>query len=117
MQDAGPQIDAVEASDSEVVIRLTVHEHLSWFQGHFDGCPLLPGVVQIKWAIELGRAHLRVAGDFRDMSGIKFMRLIQPGTRLRLHLRYKAQRRELRFEYRDDDATYAVGNVLFGAAA
>lgn len=117
MANTEPQIESIEHDAGRALVRLSVREDLSYFHGHFEGCALLPAVVQITWAIELGRAHLRVSGPFREMKGVKFMRVIRPGTQLALHLRCDEHREELKFEYRKGETVCSLGTALFGPPA
>jgi len=120
---AAPTIQAVErmqvapesgAAFERAVVRLFIPAELVYFAGHFQGCPLLPGVVQLKWAIELGRAHLPIAGEFCGVSALKFMRVIQPAQAIELELEVRPAGR-LRFEYRRDGDVCASGVALFQA--
>ncbi|HYM34355.1 MAG TPA: hypothetical protein VET48_03110, partial [Steroidobacteraceae bacterium] len=83
--------------------------------GHFPGCPLLPGGVQVTWAIEFARRYLSVAGEFRGVSGLKFMRVIQPGHPIVLQLSFAAATGQLQFEYRNASGVCASGVVLFAS--
>lgn len=114
MQRAQPQVLSVERDGGQARIALIAQDGLGWFDGHFPAVALLPGVVQTHWAIGFGRAHLGVRGAFRELKGVKFIRVIQPGDRLTLHLAHDAARGELGFEYRRDDAMCSAGAALFG---
>lgn len=122
-----PEILAVVPGDQQVRVALKVPPDLSWFEGHFPGCPLLPGVIQLTWAIRFGRRYLGIAGDteeigesllsFQRLSNLKFMRFILPGSEVALLLEYDAKRRELSFEYRQSDAVCAAGTIGFESAS
>ena len=86
---------------------------LAIFDGHFPTMPILPGVVQVDWAVDLARAHLRVGGRFKGITATKFRRLVQPGTHLALTLDYRPESAELRFEYLLGEALVSIGRVLF----
>lgn len=86
---------------------------LAIFGGHFPTIPILPGVVQVDWAVNLARAHLQVGGRFKGVTATKFRRLVQPGMNLALTLEHRPESRELRFEYLLGDALASTGRVLF----
>jgi len=86
---------------------------LAIFGGHFPAIPILPGVVQVDWAVNLARTHLQVGGRFKGITATKFRRLVQPGMNLALTLEHRPESRELRFEYLLGDALASTGRVLF----
>jgi len=102
---------------SEVQLTLHVQPDLQWFEGHFPAVGLLPGVIQTTWVVEFARKYFRVAGDFRSMTNMKFMRFIMPDTTITLWLRYVAEKGELSFEYRERDKVCASGRVGFDAGS
>ena len=59
-------------------------------RGHFPGAPVVPGVVQIKWAIALAQRYLAIGGGFAGMENVKFQRAMTPGSRVTLTLEYAA---------------------------
>lgn len=112
-----PEILAVTAGEHSVRLDLRLPHELSWFEGHFSDCPLLPGVIQVTWAVEFGRRHLPVPSGFQSLSAVKFMRFILPGAEVALQLEFDAARRKLAFEYRERGAVCSGGTIGFGAAA
>jgi len=107
-----PEIDSLERTQSGLSLGFVVPAALPYFDGHFPGLPLLPGVVQIGWAVELARLHLSFAGPARALSGVKFTRVIQPLAAVTLLLELQAQGRELSFEYQSAGQTCSAGRVL-----
>ncbi len=85
-----PEIDAAERSHDgqkeSLTLRFAVPASLRYFEGHFPEVPLLPGVVQIGWAVELARQHFELPARFHSLMGVKFMRVIQPGANVTLTL-------------------------------
>lgn len=79
--------------------RLTVPLDLAHFDGHFASTPVVPGVVQIGWAMELARRSLVPHGRFRGMEALKFQHLVRPGDDLTLDLRWEPARGKLYFDF------------------
>jgi 3-hydroxymyristoyl/3-hydroxydecanoyl-(acyl carrier protein) dehydratase len=114
MATATPEIRSTERTANGVRIELYLQSELSYFQGHFSGCPILPGVVQVTWAIEFGRQQLAFEGRFRALRAVKFMRIIVPNTTAILQLEYDDATRELEFAFDIDARACSSGTVLFG---
>ena len=108
-----PEICTAERTTNGIVLVLMVRPTLKCFDGHFEGCPLLPGVVQINWAIEFSRTQLDCHGAFRALHAVKFMRVIQPDTVVTLKLELDRERHALTYEYQIDGQTCSVGTALF----
>ena len=84
---------------------------LACFADHFPDAPVLPGVVQIGWALELAAPRLGTPTTCRGMDALKFQRLLRPGDRIELTLRYDAVRGRLHFAYRTGDAHYSSAHL------
>jgi 3-hydroxymyristoyl/3-hydroxydecanoyl-(acyl carrier protein) dehydratase len=114
-----PQVLAVKRDGDAVRVMLHVPEDLCYFEGHFPGCALLPGVVQMNWAIAFGRKHFpeyfAARSRFVHLSNIKFMRVIVPGKTVALRLRELVERGELAFEYSIGDSLCSSGQIGFPA--
>lgn len=96
--------------------RVRVPYELPVFRGHFPSRPIVPGVVQIGWAVDIARAEGVVAGTFIGISGAKFRRVLQPGMNLGLRLDGDDGSRQLRFEYSLGSTVVSGGRVQFGGA-
>jgi 3-hydroxymyristoyl/3-hydroxydecanoyl-(acyl carrier protein) dehydratase len=108
-----PVIEALERSNDHVKLRFVISPTLRYFEGHFAGCPVLPGVVQVGWAIEFARLHIPFSARFRSLAAVKFTRVIQPNAVIALDLVADAARRALSFEYRSGDEACSSGRILF----
>ncbi len=85
----------------------------TWFDGHFPGNPILPGVAQLALVVE---ALARERGAALDLGGITFLRLrqlVRPGARLRLATEARAQD-TLRIALTCDGAPVMNGELRFG---
>ncbi len=93
---------------------------LEYFTGHFPGHPILPGVTQIHWAVELSYP-LQMQGSFKSMERLKFMRLIVPESRISLALNREVNRNKeadgsiLNFRYYDPTGNITTGRLSFSA--
>jgi len=107
-------LEQVETA-GEWSLQLAVPADLAYFSGHFPKAPVLPGVVQVEWALQLGQQLLDLPGKFAGMEVLKFQQLVRPGDEIQLHLRFDRERGKLYFAYRNDTATCSSGRILLGA--
>lgn len=88
----------VQQQDSEAELLLHIAPDLFWFQGHFPGTPLLPGVAQLDWVIHYGVLLLAPGRQFSSVDNIKFQQPILPGSTLKLTLHWQEEK-GLTFQY------------------
>lgn len=101
--------------DEGGLVHFRVPSHLGFFRGHFDGDPILPGVVQLQ-RLALREARLRwpELGAVVRLSRVKFKRPIRPGEELVLSLSRK--RPELvEMSLRCGDEVASSGLLHFGS--
>ena len=102
--------------NGEWSLQLAVPPDLAYFSGHFPQAPVLPGVVQVEWALMLGQRLMDLPAKFAGMEVLKFQQLVRPGDEVQLHLRYDPARGKLYFAYRNETATCSSGRILLEAA-
>ena len=108
------------ASDTAWQGETVVGGDLAVLQGHFPKEPIVPGVAQLFWAAALARRVFpRCAAGPRGLSrltgevrGLKFKRVILPGTQLRVSLTLKeGDPPHVAFEYQSD-RVHSLGRLL-----
>lgn len=109
-------ISVEQFSPDQVTIGLTVPPDHPAFAGHFPDRPILPGVVQIDWALRLADQYLSTGCPAACDYQVKFRRLITAGEALSLDLRLIRERGVLDFSYRVGDAAASSGRVRINAA-
>ena len=98
-----------------VELDLEVQPDNPWFAGHFPELAILPGVVQIGWAVHFGHTLCGLGPGVSLMEQVKFRRPIQPGARVTLSLKVDSTARTLRYEYKDAEHSYSSGSLHFRA--
>lgn len=112
-----PTIVGEQCDGDGCTLQLAVPADLDYFPGHFPGAPVLPGVVQVAWALQLAAPRLGTSPRCREMEALKFQRLLQPGDRVTLTLRHDRARGKLHFAYREGDIAYSSGRLVLDPRA
>jgi acyl-coenzyme A synthetase/AMP-(fatty) acid ligase len=109
-----PQLRELEADARRVLLEVTAPTNLLYFQGHFDAAPILPGVAQVEWAIQLGRRYFALPAVFRGINALKFQHVIRPQMPVQLELVHDTQKNSLNFRYLSEAGQHASGRIQFG---
>lgn len=111
-----PQIISSEILDNTGKINFTVNDGLPCLDGHFKGSPVVPGVVQLDWAMHFGRPLLKAGSTFSQMEVIKFKQLMMPGDAVTLSLEFSQEKNKLNYSFRntqDGNIEYSSGRLCF----
>ena len=89
----------IEKSAQRAVFEFIAPRDLLYFDGHFPGRPILPGVVQVDWVIAFGRECFDLPPFFRAIHALKFHRVIPPETPI--HARARSSTGEVILIFQD----------------
>ena len=89
-----------------------IAEDLIWFRGHFSGFPVLPGVVQLRWAVELAQENFGFKSGPREVMRLKFKSIVVPPITVELTLTQLAPG-QVRFGYSGRGQEYSQGKLIF----
>ena len=112
-----PDVIARQVSADSAVYALDIAADLHAFEGHYPGNPILPGVVQVDWAMRFACeafADSPQPVDWRGFAGIeqlKFHKIVTPGVRLELHLAWDAAAGKLAFSYEGQGERKSAGQI------
>nr|CAM74157.1 thioester dehydrase family protein [Magnetospirillum gryphiswaldense MSR-1] len=109
-----PTLISSHAMDSGIALDLYLDPDLLWFRGHFPQLPLLPGVVQLDWALLLAGRHLGLTAQYTDRFQVKYKAGLFPGDHVTLVLRHDVAKGRLGFDYRRDGVTCSNGSLVVG---
>lgn len=114
---AGPAdprvLHAGHTPQGSVTIEVDVPADCSWLEGHFPGRPVLPGVVQVRWALQLAGQVWPNLDSVVALNNVKFLNPVLPPVRLRLELQWNAETARLDFAWHQDTQRCSQGRVVF----
>jgi acyl-coenzyme A synthetase/AMP-(fatty) acid ligase/3-hydroxymyristoyl/3-hydroxydecanoyl-(acyl carrier protein) dehydratase len=109
-----PEIIKERKKDGEWFIVVRIPENLVYFSGHFPERPVLPGVVQVSWVIELAAKKLGIVKDFREIESLKFRNILHPGMQVTISLSWNSDAGKLMFRIEKEEMLFSAGTVVFG---
>ncbi|WP_394173857.1 ApeI family dehydratase [Thalassotalea litorea] len=107
-----PEILSVRTENDKVTLELYVSEQLSYFSGHFPGAPILPGVVQLDWAVKYACEYLHMPTNVvHQVEVLKYQMVIKPDSKIELVLEQKSASK-FTFALLSQSGTHASGRVI-----
>jgi 3-hydroxymyristoyl/3-hydroxydecanoyl-(acyl carrier protein) dehydratase len=110
-----PHRQLVEKQAQRVLFELTAPHNLLYFDGHFPGTPILPGVAQVEWAVMFSRECFDLPPVFHGIHALKFQQIIRPETVFSLELLHDPAKGSVSFKYFSSAGMHASGRLAFGA--
>ena len=106
-------------SDAE---KLSAEVHVptdsAWFDGHFPGNPVLPGIAQLGMVLDLIGTALEKPVCVKEVSRVRFKQMILPGDRVVVTAQPKPAKEGLfAFRVMKDDELVCSGNMTVGTSA
>lgn len=83
----GPEVVLWTSDPDRLRFLLNIKSDAPYFAGHFPGNPILPGVIQLHWAVLLARRHLHPASHSVDVRRVKFRSIVTPPRLVELRLK------------------------------
>tara|TARA_R110002096_G_scaffold190214_3_gene371261 strand:- start:13583 stop:13957 length:375 start_codon:yes stop_codon:yes gene_type:complete len=111
-----PEVLSIRTQKTEltqVILSLYIPKQLEYFDGHFPNQPILPGVVQVHWAIHFAREELGVTGQVLRLEKIKFHSVILPDSHLALSLQWNEEKLYLDSLYTTNQKKYSAGRIVY----
>ncbi len=106
-------ISVIQNGDqTKAVLNLRISPELDVFEGHFEDAPIVPGVVQIYWALQLANQYLKPLStlSITHMEAVKFQRVMIPNVETTLDL--ELVHNKLLFVFRSESVRFSSGRIV-----
>lgn len=107
-----PHVRELERDKQRVLLEVTAPADLLYFDGHFDVAPILPGVVQVEWALHYGRQYFTLPPNFTGVNLLKFQQVVRPDMAVQLELVHDTAKGSLNFRYVSAGSQHSSGRIM-----
>lgn len=104
------------SEDEKTTARVCVPTGSKWFEGHFPGNPLLPGIAQLGMVFDLIARRFDVPIQVVDVSRVRFKQMIMPDDQVVVLVEPSAKR-EGAFSFRITKDNELVCNGMMAVKA
>ena len=111
-----PAILSLIEDAPHVRLLLDISPEMSWFRGHFPDQPVLPGVVQVHWAVIAAVALFGFSAAPPEIKRLKFKKVVVPPQVLELSLQRHSEN-EVQFEYGSLGNQKSLGRLVFAGTS
>lgn len=106
-----PEVVWQSLNESHACIHLSIERHLPVLSGHFAKQLILPGVLQIDWAVLLASQAFTLIRNAAVLESVKFRQAFRPPCAAQLDLRWDKDKHILVFKWSSEDQLYSEGVI------
>jgi hypothetical protein len=110
-----PEFRVARSEESSRAFELDVPQDLACWPGHFPTFQLVPGVLQLDWAVKRVEEWVGVPVDVARVEGLKFVNPLLPGDSVRLCLERRGPT-SFQFEIGSKDRVNSLGRIHLAPA-
>lgn len=96
-----------------VEITFSIPADLVYLKGHFPEMPIVPGVVQLHWAVEFAQEFFEIPGSISQGKQIKFTTIMAPLAVVCLTLLHEIDKKCCTYTYKTGDKIYSSGSFYY----
>ena len=103
-------------SEKDIIVHLHILKEIIYFNGHFDGLAVLPGVVQVDWVMFYAEKYFQISkNNYSKIENMKFSTIITPDIVVMLRLTLDEEADSIHFNYYSDKGiSYSLGKIKKG---
>lgn len=112
-----PLVKSITQDENSLVLQIKFQENADYFDGHFENFSVLPGVVQIHYAMLCGQEYFNITPNVLKISKLKFGNIIRPETEVSLRINHIKGDNKLSFKYFGEDKVFSSGDIFLEKSA
>lgn len=94
-----PKIINVNSLENETELDLIFSKEAEYFQGHFPEVAILPGVLQVHFAVLFSRKYFALSTNLLCIKKLRFAHIICPEENVKLRIKFFKERQKVFFQY------------------
>jgi 3-hydroxymyristoyl/3-hydroxydecanoyl-(acyl carrier protein) dehydratase len=102
-----------QGEDGSLSAEVRVPKGAAWFDGHFPGYPVLPGIAQLGMVYEIVRNSLHSPVRVAEVNNIRFKQMIAPDDCLVVKAELRPGDGRYAFRITRDDEVVCTGSMTF----
>ena len=106
------KVNLIEKTENSVTLELSIPQTSPYFDGHFPGFPVLPGVAQVDLVVHFAEKHFGITIDISKINRIKFSNLIRPDNPLVLFIKTENGNIAFKITSPEGETVYSSGTML-----
>ena len=96
----------------EYILTGTVPLDLAYFGGHFQQFPLVPGAIEIHWAVSLAKKFYGENWQIERIENLKFQQFIRPNDLITIRLAEDKIKNKIQFQISVGEKNCAGGRIM-----
>lgn len=101
-----------QTEDNSITFKGVVPLDLIYFKGHFSNFPLVPGVVELQWAVEKSQEFLGRNFEIERIDNLKYQAFLRPNDYVELTLIWDQDKHRMKFTLRNAESLCASGLII-----
>lgn len=102
-----------QGEDGSLSAEVRTPKGSAWFDGHFPGYPILPGIAQLGMVYEIVRQTLQCPVRVAEVNNIRFKQMIAPDDCLLVKAELRPGAGRYAFRITRDDEVICTGSMTF----
>ena len=106
-----PPHTLMEQSETALHLTLVVDANTPYLEGHFTNTPILAGVVQVGWVIQLAQTYFKTSPTITSMTNLKFNSPITSDDTLNIEITHLIEKQQLSFKISSQNGPCSSGRI------